>query len=404
MGIQSRFCTYELRAAFFIFGDSREFRLPLESCDIRRAAAPRRRRASVGARAPPSAGRSMRSPRALRSTALDGYEASHGDGGDTSDARRVDAHFAGRGLRAPSPRRRLPSATSSASATRFSCASSTVRSAPRRLTRRLPSRASPSAPPRERASRSSTGWPMPPRRSPRRARRRARRARASRTWSAPRRLARPRSRRRRARGSPRPWRRREPEGTRVSAPPRTPSPRRTTPRLRRMRAARASAAAEGAPRGAPGHFGSRCRKRARGPRRSRAAERSHIVGGRDRACERAGGVRGRAASAGARRQPVAARRGSRWGGGWLPFRRRYRYKYVQNAPRRRRPGRRHPADRGEAPHGDAIRLAATTCPVASRRRRRRRANRFWPGIDKMTCHSSAPRGRGPSGSGARDIE
>ena len=28
----------------------------------------------------------------IRSTALDGYEASHGDGGDTSDARRVDAH------------------------------------------------------------------------------------------------------------------------------------------------------------------------------------------------------------------------------------------------------------------------------------------------------------------------
>ena len=134
-----------------------------------RASARARRRAQ-GARCARRA-HTLHRPRRLR-------RASHGDGGDTSgedastrtETRNEDART--------EPRRRLPSATSSASATRFSCASSTW-SAPRRVTRPLPSRASPSAPPRERASRSSTGWPMPPRRSPRRARRRARRARVA---------------------------------------------------------------------------------------------------------------------------------------------------------------------------------------------------------------------------------
>ena len=255
-------------------------------------------------------------------------------------------------MRAPSPRRRLPSATSSASATRFSCASSeqeraAARDAATAVAAGVAERAAEGTRVAfvDRLADAASALAEAPRGG------RPRVARARRGPGAEQRArrARPRSPGARARGSPRPWRRREPEGTRVSAPPRTPSPRRTTPRLRRIHAARGGAAERSAR--SSGSRGSRCR--AREGRGARAAERSHIVGGRDRACERAGGVRGRAASAGARRRRVDARGG---GGGGAEVGTRFFLTIPvpvrSNAPRRRRPGRRHPADRGEAPHGE----------------------------------------------------
>lgn len=94
MGIQSRlydfgtYHSYELRSSFLAIRESFGSRWKADIVGMRTAKEARERRRARAAERRALDALAAR----IRSTALDGYEASHGDGGDTSDARRVDAH------------------------------------------------------------------------------------------------------------------------------------------------------------------------------------------------------------------------------------------------------------------------------------------------------------------------
>ena len=390
MGIQSRFCTisYELRSSFLAIRESFGSRWKADIVGMRTAKEARERRRARAAERRALDALAAR----IRSTALDGYEASHGDGGDTSDARRVDAH-----RNENEDARTEPPTTSAlrdvqrerdalllrvehlerAAARDAATAVAGVAERAAEGTRvafvdRLADAASALAEAREET----------------RARARARVADLERTAPARAAALEEATRARvaeavaeeRARGDAR---------LRAAADAVAEAHHAKVAADARARARRRRG---GAPRGAPGHAGLVAGS-AREGRGARAAERSHIVGGRDRACERAGGVRGRAASAGARRRRVDARR--RRGGAEVGTR------FFSTIPVPVRSKRTAKTTTRASPSGGsrrgsarrAIRLAATTCPVASRRRRRRRANRFWPGMTNDVSFVGVARAR-----------
>ena len=313
MGIQSRFCTisYELRSSFLAIRESFGSRWKADIVGMRTAKEARERRRARAAERRALDALAAR----IRSTALDGYEASHGDGGDTSDARRVDAH-----RNENEDARTEPPTTSALHDVQRERDALLLRvehlerAAAR--TRPLPSRASPSAPPRDarRVRRPAGRCRLGARRGARgdgasRARiadlERTAPARAAALEEATRARVAEAVAEERARGDAR--LRAAADAVAEAHHAKVAADARGARAPPRRRSARSS-----------GSRGSRCRKRARG-RGARAAERSHIVGGRDRACERAGGVRGRAAALARDVDELTRAAAARWGGGWNAF-------------------------------------------------------------------------------------